>query len=363
MVAVTGRATVDGAQITRVNTLVVNDAPPSGRFPKANWITKEGVITQTQANTARANIQSARGGSTRQTWLATDADPTVWATMLTRMRNAGCNRMAVRLIPGRKMPVSKMGRTLAGDDGTTFPAPCNVDNTPNSVFIANLKIEMRKAAQACIAQADLCSPVDQFPIVHWPWFAKEWSEWYYGPEVQRDCTRDQMEEAHKAIVDAAWELHQEFNGRFITGFQLSGHGPIQTSVEEITRYIETVFPPEQAMIHANGLSSGGQWGAQPPGGPADQAMDVAFVIAAEDVPSLPGYDNLLVGLQAIQPWGTSGNAQLTPAQWDGVFDQIRLAGGDSLEIYLESFLSDAGVTGSLAAFQSQSAAWLAEPRA
>lgn len=357
MVAVTGRATVDGAQITRVNTLVVNDTAPSGRFPKALFITKEGVTTQAQANTARANVNAARGGSTRQTWLVTAANPSVWAQMLTVFRNAGCNRMAVRLISGRKMPVTLMGRTLTADDGSgPFPAPCNVDNTPNAVFIANLKVEMRKAAQACLAQAALCSPVDQFPIVHWPWFAKEWSEWYYGPEVQRDCTKDQMEEAHKAIVDAAWELHQEFGGAYVTGFQLSGHGPIQTSVEEITRYIEQKFPPEQAIIHANGLSPGGQWGAQPPGGPADQAMDVAFEIAAEDVAGLPGVDNLLVGLQAIQP------VPYTPTQWDGVFDQVRLAGGDSVEEYIESFLSDSGLPGSVAALQSEAATWLVEPR-
>lgn len=325
----------------------------AAQFSKVIFITKEGVPTQAQINTFRANVPAARGYSSRQTWLNTVANPNVWAQTLTLGRNAGCNRLAARLIPGRKMPASLMGRTLTADDGSgVFPAPCNAGKTPNAVFIANLKTEMRKAAQALIAQAALVG--DLFPILHWPWFAKEWSEWYYGPEVQGDCTRAQMEAAHRAIVVAAKELADEFpTGAFVTGFQMSGHGPIQPSAPAMAQFIADTFGDDRVIVHANGLSSGGQWGAQPPGGPADQAMDPVFDIAATD--------NMLVGLQAIQPWGTAGNAQQTPAQWAGIYDQIRLASGASWEPYLESGLSDYGVSGALAAFQAESAAWLTEP--
>lgn len=324
-------------------------------FSKCLWVTKDGTPTQTQVNTAFNNIPSAKGYSTRQAWNTTVATPGIWKTTLNLGINAGATRVAVRLISGSKMPASLQGRQWTDGAGLTSPMPYNTDGTPNAVFVANLKTEMRKAAVALLERADFIG--DAFPILHWPWYSYQWSELYYGTEVRNVAgwSDTNFVTAHKAIIDAAADLAAEFPGRFITGFQLSGHGPIQSMMDDLAIYIGTKFTAERAMVHANGLSATGQWGQSDPA--VDTSMDVAFDVAAQQE---GGLDNILVGLQAIQPWGTGGNAELTAAQWDGVYNQVRAAGGDSVEIYLESFTLESAT--SLAAFQTENSQWLAEPR-
>lgn len=326
-------------------------------FGKALWITKDGTPSQTQVNTARTNVPAAKGYSSRQAWNTTAATPTVWKTTLNLGITAGCTRVAVRLISGSKMPAGLMGRQAFDASNVPFPMPYNTDGTPNSVFVANLKTEMRKAAVALLERADAIG--DAFPILHWPWYSYQWSELYYGTEVRNvpGWSDVNFVNAHKAIIDAAKQLADEFPARFVTGFQLSGHGPIQNMMDDLANYIVSVFAPEQTIVHANGLSATGQWGQSDPA--VDSAMDVAFSIAGVQQ---GGRDDALVGLQAIQPWGQGTNVQQTPAQWVAIYNQVRAAGGDSVEIYLETFLTDAGVTGALAAFQSETVQWLAEPR-
>lgn len=325
---------------------------PTTRFTKRLYVTQEGVIQRTSKVRARENVPSAIGYSYRERWDRTAQDPNLVARELADAKAAGYELFAFRLISGSKMPRAAMGRTIGGT--APFPCPFETDGSPNNFFIDNLYAEMRRCAVALDAATD-----EENPILHWPWFAKEWSELYYGTEVRAASghTKDNFVEAHKAIIDAARALQDEFP-RFIMGFQLSGHGPLTDIVGPLAEYIAEKFPAERAIIHANGLSDRGQWGQANPS--VDEQMDVAFDIAAEEVPDLLGFSELLCGLQAIQPFGQN-QEQYSPARWRALYGQVRAAYGDSVEIYLPSFLSDYTQPGALAAFDAENARWVAEP--
>lgn len=338
--------------------------PARKRFTRRLYLLQQGPISASDLAAGHRNVPSAEGFSTRQTMTDTVANPRLWAQELAKGKAAGFELLAARLVTGWKMPVNLMGRTLTvgstaqAGQGKPFPSPMMADGSPNDLFITNLYGQMQKAAQALLEAA-----TEEFPVLHWPWYAQQWAEVYYGPEVQALVRalggegRQFFIDSHNAIIDAARVLQDEFP-QLIMGFQLSGHGPIADMVDDWSRHIAEVFEPERAMIHANGLSYRGQWGQASDA--TDTQMDAAFDIAAADVPGLAGFDTLLAGLQAIQDFGTPGNAAYTVSQMRDLWGQVRSAQGDSVELYTHTFTVDNSSRDALSTLEAEAARWLSE---
>jgi hypothetical protein len=238
----------------------------------------------------------------------------------------GFAHYSARIMCGRHTPPSKMGRTITSGS-TTFPSPFGgVRGRPNTRFLDEYETTMRQWA------AFLSTLPGPEPILHWSWYAKEWAELYHGPEVRAEpgYTQDRFVAAHNALIDRAAEVQADYPN-VIMEIPMSGHGPLQTITDDMTRHAGEVFGDGRSAIQANGWSYRGQWGQALDS--VDAAMDAAFTEAWAN--------QIMIGVQAIQPWGQN-QAQYTATQVGQAFAQADLARADYFEIYTPSLLSSRG---------------------
>lgn len=308
--------------------------PPETDFNRRGYVIQQ-VSSKSEALNYRDEFQNVHstvpavnGGGIRVPWKSYDSDKTIL--------QAGADisepfqHYSIRIMAGKHTPPNKMGPTLT-ESGVTYPSPFADNNgNPNMVFVNNMKATMIEWAKF------LDDTGQPNPILHWSWYAKEWAEIYYGPAVQQHPGNKKTNgvptkfiEAQCALIEAGAEVQEQFP-HIIMEFPLSGHGPIQSFVDDMTRCVSDAYDEQRAAIQANGWSYQGQWGQSNPD--ADRQMDSAFEEAWSS--------NTLIGVQAIQPWGQTNNyPQYTDTQISQAFDQADLAKANYFEIYTPTFLS------------------------
>jgi hypothetical protein len=322
------------------NTLAECEATPEPPVPSK--FTRRGyVIQQVSSKTECLNyrdefvnvhstVPAVNGGGIRVPWKSYAADKSIL--------QAGADisqpfeHYSIRIMAGKHTPSNQMGVTLT-EGGVTYPSPF-ADNSgnPNMAFVNNQKAVMMEWAKF------LTETGQSNPILHWSWYAKEWAEIYYGPAVQQHPGNRKVNgvptkfiEAQCALITAAAEVQKAYP-KVIQEFPLSGHGPIQSFVDDMTRCVSAAFEDQRAAIQANGWSHSGQWGQSNPD--ADRQMDSAFAEAWSS--------NTLIGVQAIQPWGQASYPQYTATQATAAFAQADAAKANYFEIYTPTFLSANG---------------------
>lgn len=161
--------------------------------------------------------------------------------------------------------------------------------------------------------------------IHCAWHSYQYSELYYGPEIQSlfsgnaNTNKPNYIAACKRLIDRAFAVS---TAAFPVAFGLSGHGPIQGVTDQLSTYMRTIsqqdFSP-RILMNANGWGPGGEWG-----GALEATHD------ADVWPKL-----VLRGLQDIHP-ANGGDRSAT--NWDTMFDNAEnLAGRKAtwVELYAD----------------------------
>lgn len=271
----------------------------------------------------KATVPGCNGLGIRVPWNSYDREPSILQTGF--QMSTAYPHYSERIMCGKHTPAAKMGTTLNAS-GVTFPSPfAGSTGAPNKAFLDQLEATMRAWAE------HLESTGQPNPILHWSWYAKEWAEIYHGPEVRAAAgySKERFVAAHCAVIERAAKVQQTYPD-ILMEFPLSGHGPIQDIVDDMAKCMADAFGDERSALQANGWSHSGQWGQANP--EIDEQMDAAFDVAK-------AY-KVLVGVQAIQPWGVSATyPQYTDAQITAAFQQADAAGARYFEIYTPTFLS------------------------
>lgn len=218
---------------------------------------------------------------------------------------------AVRWMFGRWVaPTAQVGRTYAVSGGTgRCPVPFNTDGSVNDKAVTY-------HAERSAALAAWCR-TNGVPILHLPWFGRDWAEIANGTDVRNLAGYSYANwlAAHKRIVD---EVAHLAGPDLSLEFPMSGSGPLTKPgfpfIEDMTAYLPTKIDPRYVYVQANGVDNDGVWGA--PDQATEQAKDAAWSPA------------VLRGLQMINPGAYD---------WTAVYAQKARVGGRYLEVYCPSF--------------------------
>lgn len=171
---------------------------------------------------------------------------------------------AVRVITGRYTPayvfdtLGARSYSVSGGNGRA-PHACHTDGSPNSEYIDWIVGVMSQVADWMRSKGP-----GKCPLLHWPWFSNQYSEYYHGPEVRSpnagyDVGNANFIAASNELIDAA---HAESDANLTCSFGFSG-----THVEDVQvgaiEHMDDVGGPfsPRIMFTANGLSDTGFWGA------------------------------------------------------------------------------------------------------
>lgn len=283
------------------------------------------IESTAQLNSQRTQILAALavpGVSTfcaRVPWSAIDTSFTLLDQCKAVADQAG-KQFAVRFMAGRWTPqrIMLVIPTLTAA-GVTFPRPYDTSGALNLPFLNAYKDLLSNLSAWCTA--------NHVRIIHLSHYAKDWAEFYYGPEVQTimgntAAGQTAMVQATLALANVALNtVHPDIS----VELPMSGHGPLMRAAgssnpgiaERVTMGIASGIGggSDRFIIQGNGVDNDGLWGA--PNEDTEVLMD--NVLKA----------NLFFGGQMIQPTNTW--------QWNLVFDQVQGAKATYLEVYLPSF--------------------------
>jgi hypothetical protein len=183
--------------------------------------------------------------------------------------NPNC-KLAIRVITGRYTPsyvfstLGARGYPASGGNGTA-PDPCNTDGTPNTIYINWIVDCMSKIADWMRSKGP-----GRCPLLHWSWFANQYSEFYHGREVRSSADggdnragyntgSSNFIAASNLLVDAAYA---ESDTNITCSFGMSGTHTedVQTGIINHMTSLAGDFS-SRLMFTANGLSDTGWWGA------------------------------------------------------------------------------------------------------
>lgn len=169
-----------------------------------------------------------------------------------------------RVIWGKYTPTWAMGTRISGFAG---PAPFLSGGMPNTTFEAAV-------AKLAAAVASWAAPKPDVVEFDCGWYSLEYSELYFGPEIQnaygrtRAVNEASFVTAHQRLIDIYHSACSPIG--LPVGFGLSGHGPITNISGKLAEHAATKSIGE-VFVQANGWDQNGEWGG---GGESGQDASV-----------------------------------------------------------------------------------------
>ncbi len=290
------------------------------QFPQKPLASKADALKELTQQTS--NIKSALDVAThfgmRVPWYAVEKDFELFDKGLAIARAEGKD-FTVRIMAGRSSAPAALKSNTFTSGGTKAPAPFLANGALNTVFLTEYRKLIKRLMAWCKANG--------VKLLHNSHYAKDWAEFYYGPEIQKLAGTKSPQyfvAATEAILDIAFSegdidtsVWQEAPG--------SGHGPLMRNTNQTTPGIAeqvTQWAVKRAgdryVVQANGWDEDGIWGAS-----GTNAAQVER-----------NFDHVLsygakLGVQMIQPYNTYN--------WGKVFGVARAKGATYCEVYLPSF--------------------------
>jgi hypothetical protein len=256
-----------------------------------------------------------------------------WRAFVAGLRDGGPPvQLAVRFIAGVHTPWAAYPDLASsevnvvdpdGGDAGFVPSPCLEDGGPNTVFEHHY-LEFMAALDAWARSAGVS-------IVHLPWYGREWSEMYTGPEVLAAChdtlpdggvgpaAGTHLVNAYDHLFDVAY--HQAGSDGVTIEYPLSGQGGVVPYANAVEKHLQDVAVGDGGAGHLFVQSQA--WGLDgsnkvPLGGAYWSCLPIphGFQAAQVDTCSIDG-----------------GPA----TDWRAMYDSVRTCSGVFTEVYLESF--------------------------
>lgn len=298
---------------------VLHQAPQNAGGTKAQAMGE--LDRQASAVRAALAVPGVVGFGVRVPWNLIDTD----LDLLDRAREiAGDSQLTIRFMAGRHTPQRILNVSSTLNSGVTFPAPFTAGGEANGQFLYEYEAHVARLAAWCRA--------NDVHLLHLSHYAKDWAEFYAGPEVQgiSSSWRDHLVTATNALVD----IGLAYAGPDLAcELPMSGHGPLMRYgttpgvSERVTQHIASVRGDRPFFIQGNGWDHDGIWGA-PSQGTENQFAPILDL----GVP---------LGVQMIQP---------TQFDWPAVFAQATAKQATYGEVYLPSFSNTSSLPAEIGAW-------------
>lgn len=294
------------------------------QFPQAAGASKSQAMNELTAQTpAIRNALAVQGVSAfcmRVPWNIIDNGDYEILDRGRALADEAGKEFTVRFMAGRHTPnrfLTAMPTLTSG--GTTFPRPFDANGAANLPFLSAYMDLLTPLSEWCMS--------NEVRLIHLSHYAKDWAEFYYGPEVQgimgnTAAGQTAMVQATLGLANVALNV---VDPAISLELPMSGHGPVMRApgsanpgiAERVAMGIASGIGggSDRFIIQGNGVDNDGLWGA--PSEDTEVLMD--NVLKA----------NLFFGGQMIQPTNTW--------TWSAVFDQVQAAKATYLEVYLPSF--------------------------
>lgn len=267
----------------------------------------------------------------RAPWNTVDASFAIFDAALDIAGTAG-KALTVRFMAGSHTPDRiRNVAPMLGTGSSRYPRPFDSSGVLNAPFLSEYGEYVELVAGWCRA--------NDVPQLHLSHYAKDWAEFYWGPEVQAimgsgAAGQTAMVNATNALADAGLAVA---GSDLMVELPMSGHGPLMRSsptaspgiAERVAQHI-AAEGVDRMLIQGNGWDEDGIWGAT-----ASTEVNFDFVLNA----------GCLLGVQMIQPYNTY--------TWSEVFDTATVKGATTAEVYLPSFSG-----GTSAQLRAECGAWV-----
>lgn len=253
----------------------------------------------------------------RAPWSAVDSSFAIF-DLARQIATGTGDELTVRFMAGSHTP--QRIKTACGSTwllNGSFPKPYNASGALNSCFVDEYRTYVERLAAWARA-----NDVHEIHLSH---YAKDWAEFYWGPEVQAiegsgAAGQTAMVNATNALADVGIALS---GPDLAFELPMSGHGPLMATstsgppgiAERVTQHVVSVIgtQSDRFFIQGNGWDQDGIWGA-------DAATETRF-------DRVLTYGALL-GVQMIQP---------QQYNWTQVFNVAEAKHATTAEVYLPSF--------------------------